>query len=125
MTEATSSPREVTAIYAGIVGRLEEFDPRSDLLAVYVERVMLYMDANNIPEAKRAATFLSALGKNTFKVLHNLVLPAKLQDQSLGDIVKVLSEHYEPKPLVISERFNFNRRQQEPNETVADYVAVL
>ena len=107
MTEAASSPREVTAIYAGIVGRLKEFDPRSDSLAVYVERAMLYMDANNIPEAKRAATLLSALGKNTYEVLRNLVLPARLQDQSLGDIIKVLSEHYEPKPLVISERFNF------------------
>ena len=93
MTEATSSPREVTAIYASIVSRLEEFDPRSDSLEVYVERAMLYMNANNIPESKRAATFLSALGKNTFEVLRNLVLPAKLQDQSLGDIVKVLSEH--------------------------------
>ena len=123
MTEPTATP--APTIYAGVVGRLEEFDPTNDSMAAYIDRAMIYMDANNIPAAKRAATFLSALGKTTFEVLRNLVTPAKLHDQSLEDIVTVLQQHFEPKPLVISERFNFNRRQQEANESVADYVAAL
>lgn len=48
--------------------------------------------------------------------------PAKLHDQSIGDIVKALLDHFEPKPLVILERFHFNKR---PNELVAEYVAEL
>ena len=36
-----------------------------------------------------------------------------------------LKSHFEPKPLVISERFVFNKRQQKSDETVADYVAAL
>ena len=73
----------------------------------------------------RAATFLSALGKNTFQVLRNLMLPEKVYGKSLDQVTKVLLNHYEPKPLVISERFNFNRRNQEPNESIQDHIAEL
>ena len=37
----------------------------------------------------------------------------------------MLKNHFEPKPLEIVERFNFNRKQQGPEETVAQYVAEL
>ena len=112
-------------MYASIVGTLEEFDAKSESMAAYIERAMVYMDANNIPPPKRATTLLSAIGRSTFHVLRNLLAPAKLHDQSLDEIVKPLLDHYEPKPLVISERFNFNKRQQGHNESVAEYVAQL
>ena len=99
-------------VYVRIVGKLEEFDPKSDTTTAY------------IPGEKRAATFLSALGKNTFQVLRNLMLTEKVYEKSL-DQMKVLLNHYEPKPLVISECFNFNRHNQEPNESIQDHVADL
>ena len=83
------------------------------------------MDANNVADEKKAATFLASLGKSTYQVLRNLVAPAKVKDKTLEEITAVLLQHYEPKPLVISERFHFNRRQQGATETVADYVAEL
>jgi len=105
-----------TTVRAGVVGNLEEFDPKNNTMVAYIERTAFYMDANNVPDEKKAATFLSALGKSTFQVLRNLVAPDKVKDKT---------QHYEPKPLVILERFNFNRRQQAANESVADYVAEL
>ena len=112
-------------VFAGTVGKLEEFDPKSDTMTAYIERAMFFFYANNILGDKRAATFLSALGKNTFQVLRNLMLPEKVYGKSLGQVTKVLLNHCEPKPLVISERFNFNRRNQEPNESIQDYIAEL
>jgi len=53
------------------------------------------------------------------------VAPDKVKDKTFDEITTILLQHYEPKPLVISERFNFNRRQQTANESVADYVAEL
>uniref|UniRef100_A0A8C6KTL9 CCHC-type domain-containing protein n=1 Tax=Nothobranchius furzeri TaxID=105023 RepID=A0A8C6KTL9_NOTFU len=41
------------------------------------------------------------------------------------DIVGVLQTHFAPKPLVIAERFQFHKRNQGEEETVAQYVAVL
>ena len=102
-------------------------------MAAYIERATVYMDANNVPPSKRAATLLSVIGRSMFHVLcrsmfHvlcNLPAPAKLHEQSFDDIVRALLDHFQPKPLVISERFNFNKRQQGPTETVAEYVAEL
>ena len=118
---ATPAAPAAPTVYARVVGTLEEFDPKGDSMAAYIERALMYLDANNVPQNKKAATLLSAIGKNTFHVLRNLMAPAKLQDQSFEDIVKALLDHYEPKQLVIAERFNFNRRQQRPSESVADY----
>ena len=58
-------------------------------------------------------------------MVRNLLAPAKLHAQSFDDIVNALLDNFEPKPLVISERFHFNKRQQGPNESVAEYVAEL
>ena len=39
--------------------------------------------------------------------------------------MEVLKRHYEPKPLVIAQRFEFHRRQQETEEGVAKFVSEL
>ena len=43
----------------------------------------------------------------------------------LDKIVEVLTKHYEPKTLVIAERFQFHHRNQAVGESVAEYVAGL
>ena len=58
-----------TTVRAGAVGHLEEFDPKNDTMAAYIERATFYMEANNVAEDKKTATFLTTLGKNTFQVL--------------------------------------------------------
>ena len=40
-----------------------EFDPGSDTVTAYVERTQLFLEANEIAEAKHVAVFLSAIGK--------------------------------------------------------------
>ena len=45
--------------------------------------------------------------------------------KTVAEIVGALKGHYEHKPIIISERFNFHRRQQGRTETVAQYVAEL
>lgn len=36
-----------------------------------------------------------------------------------------LTAHFEPKPLVITQRYHFHQRNQGPTESIADYVAAL
>ena len=91
------------------MGKLEEFDLKTETMTAYIEMATLYLDANNVPREKWAATFLSALGKRTFEVLCNPILTNKVYSKFLEEVTKVLINHYEPKLLVISERFNFNR----------------
>jgi hypothetical protein len=51
-----------------------------------------------------------------------LTLP---QERSLEQLVTILKQHYEPRPLVIAERFHFHQRDQAVGESIADYMAEL
>ena len=41
-----------TTVRTGVVGNLEEFDPKNDTMAAYIKRAAFYMDANNVPDKK-------------------------------------------------------------------------
>ena len=68
---------------------------------------------------------MSTIGPKTYAVLRSLLAPDTPQSQPYRALVDVLKKHYEPKPLVIAERYTFNQRNQHPGESVAEYVAEL
>ena len=105
------------------VGKLTEFDPKSISITVYVERVTLYFQVNKVAEGKQVAVFLSAIGPQTYVLLRSLVIPAIPKDKTFTELIEVLKKHYEPKPLVIAERFNFHRQLQLAGESVKDFAA--
>ena len=109
-----------------IFGSLEPFRPDTEGgFTAYMERVRLFLEANEVSEAKQVPVFLSCVGSATYGLVRNLLAPAQPKDKSLEEIVDTLKAHYEPKPLVIAERFHFHGRNQGTNESIADYVAEL
>ena len=68
--------------------------------------------------------FLSLIGAKTYGLLRDLIAPAKPKEKSLAELTKTLRTHFEPRPLIIAERFHFNQRNQLPNESIADYMAI-
>ena len=108
------------------IGRLDAFNQASDSLTAYVERVQLYFVANGLEKHnKQVAAFRTAVGKGTYQLLRNLVTPELPKNKSFNDIVALLKAHFEPKPLIITEHFHFNRRQQEADESIATYFTEL
>ena len=84
------------------------------------------MIANEIKEEKKiVATFLTSVGSKTYNVLRDLLAPVKPSSLKLTDLVTTLRDHYEPKPIVIAERFHFHRREQREGEGMAAYSAAL
>ena len=69
--------------------------------------------------------FLSVIGGRTYSLLRNLLAPAKPSEKELDYLTATLKNHYEPKKIVIAERFHFHRRNQAVGESIADYVAEL
>ena len=106
-------------------GKLSEFHPEAESISAYLERVELFFTANSIADDKKVAVFLSVVGGKTYSLLRDLLAPEKPQDKSLPVLFQKLKEHYEPKPLVIAERFYFHRRDQGTNESIAEYIAEL
>ena len=51
--------------------------------------------------------------------------PDSPQSKSYDALSKALINHFEPKPIVIAERYHFHLQHQSPTETIAEYVAEL
>ena len=110
---------------AATIGILPEFDPSRGSFTAFVERVQFFLSANGVKEDKYAAVLLSAVGEETYALLRNLVSPSSPKEKTFEEIIKTLQAHFEPRPLVIAERFRFHRRNQRSDESVADFVAEL
>ena len=81
--------------------------------------------ANGIKEEKRVAVLLSVIGGKVYGLLRNLVAPATVSEQSYQELTATLKAHFDPKPIVIAERFHFHRRVQAMGESISEYVAEL
>ena len=106
-------------------GILKEFCPDSESVKVYLERVQLYFEANEVPEEKQVPILLSTIGSSTYTLLSDLLAPAVPKSKTLTEITAILRRHYEPKRAVIAERFHFHKRDQAMGESIADYDAAL
>ena len=108
------------------LGQIYAFQQDSETISAYLERVQIFFSANGIEEDKqKVPIFLNAVGAQTYALLRDLLSPAKPASKSFAELQKALTDHFEPKPLVIAERFYFHQRTQGANESVLEYVAEL
>ena len=107
------------------IGQIAEFDENLGTFDSYSERVRMFLTVNKVADELKTPAFLSIVGAKTFGLVKSLVTPDKVEDKSLDDLIKVLKNHFSPEPLEIVERFKFQKRLQKPEETCAQYMAVL
>ena len=110
-------------------GSIEHFDPQAEGRQEYVERIKHFFKANGLiredKASQRHSTFLKLAGPTTYKLLRNLIEPAKPKDKTFEQLVKTLADHYCPEPVEIMERFRFYSRVCQSGEPVNEYVADL
>ena len=106
-------------------GHIYEFRPENESIEAYLERIELYFSANDVDEEKKVSIFLSILGGKTYSVLTDLLAPVKPREKSFAALASELTKHFQPRKIVIAERFYFHRRNQAPEENVADFLAQL
>ena len=71
---------------------------------LYEERLSHFFEASGINTAeKKQAVFLSVIGPAMYKILQNLISPAKPEEKSYAELTKVLSDNYRLTPLEIVE----------------------
>ena len=107
------------------IGKIGEFDGATGDWCSYTERLEHYFKANKVGDEEKKDAFLSCIGKETFGLLRALVAPAKPKDKTYEAMVETLTKHLAPKPIVIAERFRFNKRDQMEGEGIRAYVASL
>ncbi|XP_037568114.1 uncharacterized protein K02A2.6-like [Dermacentor silvarum] len=106
-------------------GSLDPFDPDSGPWQEYLERMQQFFAANEVPDAKKRAVFLSCCGSRTYSILRSLLAPNKPTETTLENCLKTLSDHFSPKPSIVVSRFKFNCRVREEGESVSEFVAAL
>ena len=110
------------------LARAPEFDETVECFSAYSRRLEQYFVANDInasQNVKRRAIFLSAIGPVTFALLEDLISPALTTDKKYEDLVKCLTEHFEPSPSTIVARYRFHTCDREDGVSVTAYVAQL
>ncbi|KAH7946676.1 hypothetical protein HPB52_003200 [Rhipicephalus sanguineus] len=92
----------------------------------WVERLEFYYEANDIVEAsKKRAVLLTLCGKQTYETVRALVAPQKPSKVDFVDIIKLLTQHFDPRPSELLGRYRFQKRDQLPRESVKDYQAAV
>ena len=108
------------------LGSMKEFDPEKGSWTEYSERLKHYFAANNIEDAAlKRSVLITVMGEAAYARLRRNVAPAKVDDKTFDELVKVMSDHCNPSPSVIMQRYKFNTRGRQPNESVMTYVAEL
>ena len=107
------------------IGHIGEYDPQAENITAYLERLSLYMDANSVADERKVPVLLTVLGAKTYGILKSLTSHALPKEKSLDDLQEALKSHFDPKPLVIAERFRFYQRSQAEGESVAEFAADL
>lgn len=82
-------------------------------------------DGKEIKDEKKVCLFLLVIGADAYKLLKHLVLATVLSTMTYPELVRELSTHDNPAPIVITERFRFQKRYQKEDDTVSDYVVAL
>ncbi len=102
-----------------VFGRLKAFDPEAENISTYLERVELYFEANSVNDEKKVSVLFTVIGpKNYGIIIRSLVAPDRPKDKTYAQLEIALKAHYQPKPLVIAERFQFYQRCQNSTESM-------
>ena len=105
------------------IGVLNSYKEGDDICN-YFERLDQYFIANEIDDDRRVAVLITAIGDKPYELLKSLAAPTLPKAKTYTELVLILTNHYQPKPLIIAERFRFHRRNQN-SESVGKYVAEL
>jgi hypothetical protein len=106
------------------IGKISEFNVRTDSWKMYVERLEQYFVVNEIKVEKQVPTLITVMGAECYELLVNLCTPDKPTNKTFKQLTDILEQYLQPKPSILSERYKFRHRKQN-NETISEYVAVL
>ena len=80
-----------------VFGQLGEFNPDSEKISTYLERLKVFMEANSVGEDKKVAVLLTVIGTKDYALLQGLLAPTNLREKSFDELTQALKTHYEPK----------------------------
>lgn len=68
-------------------------------------------------DERKSLVLLSVIGAKTYGVLCSILAPKRPQDKSYAELVRALTGYYEPRPLLMAERFYTSTTVIKPQES--------
>ena len=82
-------------------GTLASFDSSNESWSHYLEKLGCYFVANDVGDDKKSSILLSICGHQTFKLIRSLLKAQALETKSYSDLVKMVTDYYDPKWSII------------------------
>ena len=115
----------IVATRMSYLGNVGEFNKDKEEWQLYVDRLEQFFTANGIAKEKKVPLMLSVIGTETYRLLNDLVFPAKPKTKTFKELVECLEKHFSPPTLKIAERFKLLKRVQREDKTISEYAAIL
>lgn len=110
---------------ATISGTIEPFVIGEDF-GLYKLRLEYFISLNKIVDDKAKIDILASFGgADLFKTLHSLIQPRSIEGEKCDDLIRKLTEHFEPKKNIVAESFKFYKREQKSSKSISEYIVEL
>ena len=93
-----------------LFGTIGEFIESRETWSQYAERIEQFFVAKEIVAERKKPIFLSTIGPAAYHTLGNLVAPKKSSQEGYVQLLKHMSDFYNPKPSVTMQRYRFPLR---------------
>ncbi|XP_055533820.1 uncharacterized protein LOC129723554 [Wyeomyia smithii] len=104
---------------------VETFDKNKSKWSRWVKRFEGALLIFGIPEANRKNMLLHFMGAETYDVLCDNLFPTEPENKTYNEIVTLLGEYFDPKPLEMVELWKFSKRMQREGESIAEFITAL
>ena len=105
----------------GSYGKVNEFNIDEEEWNSYYERFENWIIVNDIPLEKKTRLLLAVIGSKTYGILKTISAGVDVSKLSAEEINKILREHYDPKPIIVSERYKFWTTKQFIGESIIEF----
>ena len=104
------------------------FDSTAELWKDYLLRFETFVNANSVPDDKKALVFLTNQTSGTYKLITNYAsqqdVPTTANAMKFSDITGFMSSHYDPTQFTVRERYKFwSTIKRKPGETPTELAA--
>ena len=106
------------------LAQLEGYNPNEDW-ENYQERMEHCFKTNDVKPDQQASALLALIGASTYRILKDLLAPAKPSTKTYAELVTALRDHFSPPTLTLAERFQFGIRNQKVGESITEFATAL
>ena len=119
------SEASTSTVMKTTVPKFMPFNENDETFDSYIDRLELYFKVQNVPDSSKVDHFVSLLPLKMFESLKNTLYPAVYSSKTYAEIIKILRDLINPKPLIMSARYKLHCRKQKPEESCEQFLLEL